>query len=200
MCGPGGLHPWNPKTRDMGYCFQRLFILIPSLFLIAIVSSFYMGRRINWVVRGKIQERAIILRSVIVFCLAVIPLIKIYKIFSQQSINSGAIDYFTCSTECIAWFIHFCYILALRHRLGVSPRGSILLLMLWSITAVLSVISLRTLILMHQSYALAVIILILHIGYAITLLPSEGVTSRTYFSPFLVGSQYSQVYFDCNVP
>lgn len=195
MCGPGGIHPWDPKIRDMGFCFQRLFILIPSLFMLAIVSSFYVGRRINWVVRGKFQERAILLRAVTVFCLATVPLIKIYKILTQQAANSGAIDYFTCSTECIAWFMHFCYILALRHRLGVSPRGSIFLLMLWSITAVLSVISLRTLILTHRSYALAIVTLILHIIYALTLLPSEGVTSRTYFSPFLVGSQYSQVNF-----
>lgn len=188
MCGPDGLHPWNPKTRDMGYCFQRLFILIPCLFLLAIVSSFYAGRHIDWVVRGRLQERTILLRSLIVLSMIIIPLIKIYRGCEYT------IDYFECCAEIIAWFMHFCYIMALKHRLGKSPRGPTLILVLWSITAVMSVISLRTLISIHQPYVLAIITLIIQINYALTLLPSEGVTSPTYYSPCLVGSQYSQVF------
>lgn len=193
MCGPGGLHPWNPVTHDMGYCFQRLFLHIPILFLLAVTSAYYVGKHVRWVVRGRLQEIAINSRSIFTLCIAVIPVIKIYTIIQGIENEAMAIDYFTSGTECLTWIIHFAFILALRHRLGISPRGPIVVLVLWSVTAVLSVISLRTLILLKQSYVLELIVVILQILYAFTLLPSEGITSPTYYSPHLVGSQYSQV-------
>jgi ATP-binding cassette, subfamily C (CFTR/MRP), member 10 len=192
MCGPDGLHPWDPKTRDMGYCFQRLFLLIPALFLIAATSAYFVGRQVNWVVRGKLQERAIVLRSATVLCLALLPIMKLY-IFLQGDGKAYGIDYFTCGTEFIAWIVHLAFLMALRQRLGVSPRGPIFLLVLWSISAMLSIIGLRTLILMERKYGFAIVTLVFQVIYAITLLPSEGVTSPKYNPAASVGSQYSQV-------
>lgn len=192
ICGPDGLRPWDDVTKDIGICFQELFLEIPVYFLLAIFSGYYIGLRKHWVVREKTQERAITLRSFIVLGLVFIPIIHLYIFISNDKDHLYPIDYFTESAKCLAWIVHFGYILALKHRLGQSSRGPLCQLVLWSIIVLFNVTSLRSTILTGSSTAYNIATLCCHVLYFLTLLPSSD-SRPTFYSPCLVGSQHSHV-------
>lgn len=191
-CGPKGLDPWDDNKKDFGVCFQELAFQIPVYFLLAIVSSYYIGYRKEWVIREKTQERAIILRSFIVLALVCIPLIKLYINITNKDSTLYPIDYFTAGTACMAWLVHFGYVMALKHRLGHSSRGPTIQLILWSITVLLNVIALRTAAVSGDLISLSIASLCCHAAYFLTLLPSSN-SRPTFYSPCLVGSQHSHV-------
>ncbi|XP_063822575.1 ATP-binding cassette sub-family C member 10 [Ostrinia nubilalis] len=190
MCGPTGLQPWNDVTKDFGHCFQELFLQIPVYFIITIVSGYYVGYRRDWVVREKMQERAIILRSFVVLFLLFIPIVQIYFIITKADSVFYPVDYFVAGSSCLAWLVHFGYVLALKHRLGSSARGPTIQLVLWSMLVVLNVIALRSSILTGAAYTYIVAALCGHVLYFFTLLPSSD-SRPTFYSPCLVGSQHS---------
>ncbi|CAG9578746.1 unnamed protein product [Danaus chrysippus] len=190
ICGPDGLRPWDDVTKDIGICFQELFLEIPVYFLLAIFSGYYIGLRKHWVVREKTQERAITLRSFIVLGLVFIPIIHLYIFISNDKDHLYPIDYFTESAKCLAWIFHFGYILALKHRLGQSSRGPLSQLVLWSIIVLFNVTSLRSTILTGSTTAYNIATLCCHVLYFLTLLPSSD-SRPTFYSPCLVGSQHS---------
>lgn len=191
VCGPSGLQMWNETTKDLGLCFEQSFFAIPLYFIVAIVSAFYVGYRRDWVIREKTQERAIVLRSFIVLALVFIPIIELY-VFVSDGIVLYPIDYFSSGASCLCWLVHFGFILSLKHRLGPSPRGPVVLLVLWSMLLALAAVSLRTRELAQAPVASNIATLCCHVLYLLTLIPSS--TSRpTYYSPCLVGSQHNHV-------
>ncbi|XP_050299303.1 ATP-binding cassette sub-family C member 10 isoform X2 [Anthonomus grandis grandis] len=94
----------------------------------------------------------------------------------------------------ITWFIHFLYNLVLRKKLGMSPRGPIIICVLWSLIFVLTVISLRShyLILKYSvmpdrplysnylAFGMSICYLIVQVFYALSMIP--GVGDTTYLS------------------
>lgn len=192
MCGPGGLQPWNDVSKDFGRCFQELFLQIPLYFIIAIVSGYYVGYRRDWVVREKMQERAIIFRSFLVLSLLFTPIVQLYVFMTTADLILYPVDYFVAGSSCLAWLVHFGYVLALKHRLGSSARGPTIQLLLWSMAVVLNVLSLRSNLLTMASPNYNIATLCCHILYFFTLLPSSE-SRLTYYSPCLVGSQHSHV-------
>lgn len=192
LCGPGGLQIWSPILHDLGLCFQRLFLDIPVLVLLAIFSAYYFGRHDYHVIRGKTQLYAINFRCLIVLLLALLPLLKMYIALNKNDDKIEKIFYFLSTVEVITWFTHFGYVIALRNRLGLSSRGPVAMCVLWSLIAVLSFISLRTHTLIYKhsispgfsvfySYAFSIVQVILQIFYALTLVPNIGETSVTHF-------------------
>lgn len=192
ICGPQGLAPWNDTTKDIGICFQELFLQIPTFFILAITSGYYMGFRRNWVVREKTQERSITLRSFVALALVAIPIIHLYVIISDDQLKLYPIDYFAAGAACISWLVHFGYVIALKHRLGQSSRGPMCQLILWSLLALLSVIELRSNILIGSPTSFGIAIVCFHVVYLLTLLPASD-SRPTFYSPCLVGSQHSHV-------
>ncbi|XP_026752373.2 uncharacterized protein LOC113512651 [Galleria mellonella] len=190
MCGPLGLQPWIEDSKDIGQCFQELFLQIPLFFLIAIVSGFYVGYRKDWVIRDKTQERAIILRSFVILVLVFIPIIEMYAFITKVDFVIYPVDYFTAGASCLSWLVHFGYVLALKQRLGLSSRGPSLQLILWSCAVVLNVFALRSSILTNTPLGYNIATLCCHVIYFLTLLPSSG-SRPTFYSPCLVGSQHS---------
>ncbi|XP_059046342.1 uncharacterized protein LOC131841950 [Achroia grisella] len=190
MCGPLGLEPWKEESKDIGQCFQELFLQIPLFFLIAIVSGFYVGYRKDWVVREKTQERAIVLRSFVVLALVLIPIIEMYIIITKVDFILYPVDYFCAGASCLSWLVHFGYVLALKHRLGISSRGPLLQLILWCCVVILNIVALRSNILTNSTMDFNIATLCCHFLYFLTLLPSSG-SRPTYYSPCLVGSQHS---------
>ncbi|CAK1601027.1 unnamed protein product [Parnassius mnemosyne] len=190
MCGPDGFQPWVDDRKDFGKCFQELCLQIPMFFILAIISGYYVGYRRDWVIREKIQEQAIILRSFVVLALMFIPIVKLYIFITNSKFNLFPIDYFTAGAGCLSWLVHFGYILALKHRLGLSCRGPTALLFLWFIIVVLNFISLRTSIITGAITGFNIATLCCHIIYFLTLLPSSN-SRPTFYSSHLVGSQHS---------
>lgn len=187
LCGADGFKIWSPKTHDLGLCFEQLCLEIPVLTLLAAVSAFYFGRQIDYVVRGKVQLMAINIRCIIIGFLVMLPLIHIYIGINKSETSIDKIAYFLSAVEGIAWLTHLGYTLVLRKRLGLSPRGPVFMCVLWSLLAVLSVISFRSHLLIYQSqkptnfsillaYSFSIVRFILQILYGLTLLPSDGET------------------------
>ncbi|XP_061703905.1 ATP-binding cassette sub-family C member 10 [Cydia pomonella] len=190
MCGPAGLQPWNHASRDMGLCFQQLFLQIPLYFIIAVVSGYYIGYRRDWVIREKLQERAIVLRSFVVLTLVFIPIVELYIFITKVDFVLLPVDYFVAGASCLSWLVHFGYVLSLKHRLGSSSRGPSVQLFLWGLTVVLNVISLRSCVILGGPVAFYVATLCCHVVYFITLIPSSE-SRPTYYSACLVGSQHA---------
>lgn len=192
MCGPSGLQPWDHVSKDVGMCFQELFLQIPLYFIIAVVSGYFVGYRRDWVVREKLEERAIILRSFVVLALVTIPIVQLYIFITKSDFKLYPVDYFVAGASCLSWLVHFGYVLALKHRLGPSARGPSLQIFLWSLTVVLNVIALRSNTLLGSTIGFNIAILCCHILYFLTLIPSNE-SRPTYYSACLVGSQHAHV-------
>lgn len=190
MCGPQGLQPWDDVTKDVGQCFQQLFLQIPLYFVIAIVSGYYVGYRRDWVIREKTQERALTLRSFVVLFLVFIPIIELYIFVTNAAIVLYPVTYFAAGASCLAWLVHFGYVLALKHRLGRSSRGPSLQLVLWSVAVILNLMSLRSHMMAGDVIAFDIANLCCHLVYLLSLIPSSE-SRVTYYSPCLVGSQHS---------
>ncbi|XP_066146983.1 ATP-binding cassette sub-family C member 10 [Euwallacea fornicatus] len=191
LCGDEGLDVWNTSRNDIGICFQQLFLDIPVLALLAIFSSYYLGRGGRLVVRGHPQLIAIRLRSLATVILAFLPLIQIYVFRYKTSENIPSIAYLLSAVQGLAWFIHFLFNLSLLKKFGKSPRGPIIICVLWSLIFVLTVISVRSHLLLlknapkppysfYLAYGMSLCYLTVLIFYAFSMILGEGET--TYLS------------------
>lgn len=186
MCGAAGFQIWSQENHDLGLCFQHLFLQIPVLALLAMTSAYFCGRHFDYVVRGKLQMRAINFRCLLVLALAISPIIQTYIDVSDSKTPVPSITFFLSAVQCITWLVHFCYVLVLRKRLGVSPRGPVQICVLWTLYAVLSVIHLHSYCLFmfnsdsdpdfetNLKFRFSIVEVVLHALYALSLCPSEG--------------------------
>lgn len=204
LCGPDGFQVWNRKYHDLGLCFQYLFFDIPFLVLLAIASAYYFGTNLNHVIRGKTQLYAINIRCLIVSILTFLPLLKIYIALNKNDVQIEKIFYFVSAMEGFTWLTHLMYTLALRSRLGLSSRGPVTVCVLWTLILVMSIISMRTHIIIYNntekptysiyySYAFSICNVMVHLVYGLTMLPSVGESTLLQFE-----NTYSQVNSNCH--
>lgn len=188
FCGPEGFKIWSAKRHDFGLCFQNLCLQIPVLAILACASSYYYGHRMGFVRRGATQIIAINMRCATITACALLPLLQIYIYLNQTDIHIEPVSYLLYAIEGITWFTHLVYSWGLRKRLGLSPRGPIVVTVIWTLLFVLSVISLRTRYLIYAqnskpdygefvAYAFSMCNLLLQVVYGITLLPGQGSTT-----------------------
>lgn len=190
MCGPDGLVIWSTTHKDLGICFQELCLKVPVLTLLAAVSAYYCGRQDRWVVRDAATIRVILLRSLIALLLAIEPIIRVCYSIKDAPASLRPVDYLLYGVESFAWLVHFGFILALRHRLGVSPRGPIAVCVLWTIVLVLNIVSLRSYarIIREGTPERSLSIhfyadigsFLTHFFYFVTLFPGKGGTHAAY--------------------
>ncbi|KAJ8945829.1 hypothetical protein NQ318_008713 [Aromia moschata] len=191
LCGEEGFQIWSPQRHDLGLCFQQLCLHIPVLAVLAVLSAYYFGRREGFVTRGRNQLIAIKIRCTLVLCLAILPLIQIYIDMNMGGATISKISFFLSAVQGLSWFTHFIYNLGLKKRLGKSPRGPTTMCFVWSFLFALSVVSLRSHYLVYKysfkenfstylAYIFNIFYFIAQVGYALTLIPSEG--STTYFN------------------
>lgn len=182
FCGTKNFTIWNNNHQDLTPCFQMLCLQIPILSLIAVVSAFYAGKYEDWIIRTLREKFVIKLRLFIVLLLAVTPAIRLIIQVSYYSKYLRGIDYEFTILECFTWFVHVCYIRALKTRLGPSLRGSVLLISLWTMFCVVCIIRTRTICLQYfanqteEMFVLlifAIITLILQVAYGLSLIPGE---------------------------
>ncbi|KAL3266128.1 hypothetical protein HHI36_010314 [Cryptolaemus montrouzieri] len=187
LCGAGGLNIWSPDTRDLGLCFQQLCLQIPILSILASVSAYYFGKNGRPVIRGAVQILAINFRCLMVLLMAALPILQVYVDLYESESAILKISYFLCAIQGIAWFTHFCFCLSLRKHFGMSPRGPVLICVIWSSVLVLTVISLRSHYLKYKyavkpdfsvylSYTFSISHFLLQMMYAISLIPGRGDT------------------------
>ncbi|XP_046387603.1 ATP-binding cassette sub-family C member 10 [Ischnura elegans] len=188
LCGPSGFTVWDPSKRDFGLCFQKVCLQFPSFALLAWVSAFYSGNQSIWVSRSSQQLLIINGRSVAVFLLAFLPVVNVVVSLAMAPENLAFIDYVNHGMQCFSWLIHFIYVLALKTRLSVSPRGPSLGIFVWLLNSVVSCIYLRSLAISDFRHSLSLTLnlafsissVTLLISYALTLIPSEQMGSSLY--------------------
>lgn len=190
MCGPDGLTVWSPIHQDLGICFQKLCLRVPVLTLLAAVSAYYCGRQDRWVVRDPNMIKVILVRSIIALILAIEPIVRVCYSIKDAPTSLHPIDYLLYGVESFAWLVHFGFILALRHRLGVSPRGPIVVCVLWTLVLMLNVVSVRSFARIiregdaaHSTYIYYyadIISLCTHCLYLFTIIPGKNGTHAAY--------------------
>lgn len=186
MCGPSGLTLWSAKNHDIGICFQELCLQVPVFILMATVSAYYCGQHTHWIVRSRIQLQILGLRTAVAFIMALATVIKICVVLQLSPGSLQPVDYLLAVVKGVTWLVHVGFILALRHRLGVSLRGPFAICVLWTLSFALSAVSLRSHILLYRnnplpefskflciSYGFSIAEFILQCLYMITLFPSE---------------------------
>ncbi|XP_044748946.1 ATP-binding cassette sub-family C member 10 [Coccinella septempunctata] len=192
LCGAGGLNIWSPTSRDLGLCFQQLCLQIPILSILAFTSAYYFGKNGKPVIRGAVQILAINFRCFMVLIMASLPVLQIYIDLYKSENRILKISYFLCAVQGIAWITHFFFCLSLRKFFGKSPRGPVLIRVIWTSIFVMTLISLRSHFLIYDhaekpdfsvflSYTFSVIHFLLQVMYALSLFPGKGDTvSLTY--------------------
>lgn len=199
LCGPEGLKIWSPQRHDIGLCFQQLFLQIPVLFILAVASSYFFGRQNGFVARSKLQLFAIKIRSITVFILALLPALQIYIDANKSTNPINHVSFLLSAVQGITWLTHFIYTLALRKRLGLSPRGPVFMCVVWSLLFVLYCISLRSHYLLYKysittnysinlSYGFSICNFIMQLFYAFTLLPGDSGSTFLNFN-----HQYTEI-------
>jgi ATP-binding cassette subfamily C (CFTR/MRP) protein 10 len=118
--------------------------------------------------------------------MALATVIKICVVLQLSPGSLQPVDYLLAVVKGVTWLLHVGFILALRHRLGVSLRGPFAICVLWTLSFALSAVSLRSHILLYRnnplpefskflciSYGFSIAEFILQCLYMITLFPSE---------------------------
>ena len=186
MCGPEGLSIWSVKTKDLGMCFQELCLQIPVLVLLATLSAYYCGKQSQWIVRSRKQLQVLWLRAFATTVMAIAVAVRICWAIITSPGSLQPVDYLLAVVEGVTWLVHVGYIIALRHRLGASLRGPVSVCVLWTLSFVLTALSLRSHVLLSYnipgpsmskfiklSYGFSILGLTLQCIYLVTLFPTE---------------------------
>lgn len=186
FCGTDNFAIWTNDHGDLTGCFQTVCLQIPTLSAMAVISAYFAGKYDEWTIRTWREKLILKLRMLITVLLAVTPAVRLAVQVCDNSKSLFAVDYWFAIAECLAWFSHFCYISALKNRLGASLRGPLSLNSLWTMFFIVCVIRTRSLYLNYLndaenallSLVFATVTMLLQTLYGFTLLPSEDSPSR----------------------
>lgn len=156
----------SSNTTTITPCAQQIYFHLPIFSLFAILSSYHYGRLANEVVRNRTQVICIIVRAFIGFIMAVIPVCRL--LYSMRDgTRIWPVEILLACIQAIAWTIHFMLLASQRRFGGMSQRGPLVLLIIWSCILALSILWLETNMTMFSKMRA-----LLNIIYALTLLPN----------------------------
>nr|QST14991.1 ABCC10 protein [Diaphanosoma celebensis] len=185
LCGTPNLTIWS-EDRDLGTCFSQLALDLPASVLLTAVSSYYIGKEYNFVIRGWGQWTVLFIRTLVCLAMAVIPLVNLL-ILCYHNQNIYLMDFITAFIDSFSWLSHSLYVIILQQRVSRSLRGPLPALIAWILTVVPCVICLRKQIYIHSlesaieaEFVSAVTTASLQLLYLITLVP-HGMASSTNF-------------------
>ena len=184
ICGSSDIVIW--VDDNIGTCFSHLALCLPSSLILTAVSSYYIGKEYNWVLRNKFQNVVLNIRAAICLGLALIPPIDLAAKCHQKA-SVFLIDFFICFIPCFAWLSHLIYVIILKQRVSRSLRGPLLALLAWILTVIPCVFQLRKEISNFSEHStscfefwLNIVNAVLQLFYLITLIP-HGMASVTGF-------------------
>ncbi|OXA59126.1 Multidrug resistance-associated protein 7 [Folsomia candida] len=147
-CGSVDFRIWDKNVQDFGQCFFHLGIQLPCYALLAIVSSYYIGKRrlvfsqpSDW---NNCQTFIIYFRSLLVSLLTITSLIQMLIHFVLKSHLISVTEIAISTSKTGAWFLHLIFVLRLKRGNSFNTRGPKLILMTWFSSAVVSAFSFRT--------------------------------------------------------
>ncbi len=187
FCGTNSFSIWTKGHQDLTHCFQILCLQIPILSTMAIVSAYYSGKYGEWIVRTSREKAILKFRFYVIFICGLLPAARLVIQVLNDSQSLFAIHYWFAISESFSWFVHFCYVLALKNRSGLCLRGPVILTSLWTLFYVVCIIRLRSIIsdFTTNPSQNASILLIFAAAtvtfqtlYGLSLIPSEDSPSR----------------------
>lgn len=87
-------------------CAQQLYIHLPTFSLLAILSSYNYGRLASSVLRNRTQLLCLYFRALIVFTLAILPLVKFIYVMKTGT-KFWPVDILLACVEALCWTVHF---------------------------------------------------------------------------------------------
>lgn len=109
-CGSVDFRIWDKNVQDFGQCFFHLGIQLPCYALLAIVSSYYIGKRrlvfsqpSDW---NNCQTFIIYFRSLLVSLLTITSLIQMLIHFVLKSHLISVTEIAISTSKTGAWFLH----------------------------------------------------------------------------------------------
>nr|QBM06364.1 ATP-binding cassette sub-family C member 7 [Daphnia magna] len=140
VCGSPSLVLW--ANGNIGKCFGQLALTLPSSVILTAVSSYYLGKEYNWVIRDQLQINILSLRASICLFLAFIPFSNlIVKCYFHESLFLA--DYMVSFVTTFSWLCHMLYIMILKQRVSRSLRGPLSSLAAWMLTVIPCAFQLR---------------------------------------------------------
>ena len=134
VCGSPSLVLWS--NGNIGKCFGQLALTLPSSVVLTAVSSYYLGKEYNWVIRDRVQITVLSLRAFICLFLAFIPFSNLIVKCYLNDENLFLADYIVSFIMTFAWLSHGLYVIILKQRVSRSLRGPLLSLAAWMFTSV----------------------------------------------------------------
>lgn len=127
---------------NIGKCFGQLTLSLPSSVILTAVSSYYLGKEYNWVVRDQVQVNVLSLRAFFCLLLAFISLSNLI-VKSYFNENLFLIDYMVSFITTCSWLFHGLFVIILKQRVSRSLRGPLLSLGAWMLTVIPCAFQLR---------------------------------------------------------
>ena len=141
FCGSQSLILW--EDDNIGKCFSQIVLDIPASVVLTAVSSYYIGKEYNWVIRDRAQLAVLNFRALLCLVLALVPLTSlVIKCYNRDIIFLAEIV--SCFLWAFAWLSHAVYVLILKQRVSRSLRGPLLSLTAWMLTIVPCIFKLRS--------------------------------------------------------
>lgn len=177
----------SSNTSVIAPCYQQLHIQLPTYAWLAIFSSYHYGLLSNGIYRNQTQIICLNLRALIVLGLAVTPVIQLLKTINVMTI--WPVDILLTLVQFLAWTIHLCesrnnsyvrqiltvplsgLVTSYKRFGGLSHRGPLILLVLWSGSISSSMLWFQTS-LERGYWPYSLTQMILNIFYGLTLIPN----------------------------
>lgn len=185
VCGSPSLVIWS--NGNVGKCFSQLAISFPSSVILAAVSSYYIGKEYNWIIRNWYQRVILNIRAFICLMLSVIPISNLIVKYHTNIASVFLADFILPFITCFAWLTHAMYTVILKQRVSRSLRGPLLSLAAWLLTVIPCIFQLRSyvitkdpILLENPEFWLEVSYAIFEFLYLVTLIP-HGIAEVTGF-------------------
>lgn len=184
-CGSPSLVIWS--NGNVGKCFSYLAFSLPSSLILTAISSYYIGKEYNWIIRNRCQSIVLNIRALICVILSIVPISSLIVKCHKNIASVFLADFIVPFVACFAWLVHALYISILKKRVSRSLRGPLPSLIAWLLTVVPCIFQLRSYVVAkderlieNPEFWLDVSYAILEFLYLVTLIPS-GIAERTGF-------------------
>jgi len=194
LCGSPEFTVWNKTKEDFGPCFQNLCLIFPAQALLSVVSAYYLGFQASqWYLRTRLQKTLLIFRSLATLSLALLPIVKVtilYLLDRTLVLEHGEAGLLAGAVECFSWSLHLMYTFLLHHRLSLSIRGPVPMILAWLSCLVVNLIQCHTAISEYAQdlnsppdrllFIMSIISASSHFIYLLTLVPAGDQRASHY--------------------
>lgn len=146
LCGPNDFVPIFRPGYVMSVCADMTIIRLPILLIFLLISAYYCGQQLSeWTLRTRREINVLRWRIIISSTLSILPAVQLIgEVYEFNESKLYPIENLVLVIQCFTWLSHTMYIFCVRHNLGISLRGSQVVIIAWILCFLSSIISLRS--------------------------------------------------------